>query len=72
MYKYLYKILDKYFQNNFIKDLLPLIDNNIKSLVVFDVGCYVGNFSRKLKNEINNKDIEFHLFDPNPNLKIDL
>ena len=71
MYKYLYKILDKYFQNNFIKDLLPLIDNNIKNLVVFDVGCYVGNFSRKLKNEINNKDIEFHLFDPNPNLKIE-
>ena len=68
MYKYLYKILDRFFQNNFIQDLIPLFNDNMENLVVFDVGCYVGNFSRKLKNEMINKNIDFHLFDPNHHL----
>jgi len=70
MHKILYEILDKYFQNDFVDDLVPFLKNSKKNLIVFDIGCYIGNFSRKIKRKFINKEIDFHLFDPNPNLKI--
>ena len=37
---------------------------------IIDVGCFQGNFSRKLKKGIKTRKTHFFLFDPNPNLKI--
>ena len=51
--------------NSVIKDLL-----NHKNPIVFDVGCFNGNFSRKLYKDLKLKKINFYLFDANPNLKI--
>ena len=70
MHKIIYKILDKYFQNDFSNDLTAYLKESEEPLIVFDVGCYVGNFSRKIKKKLVNKKIEFYLFDPNPKLKI--
>ena len=41
-----------------------------KNPVIFDIGCFNGNFSRKLKEDLNLKKQSFYLFDANPNLKI--
>lgn len=70
MHKIIYKILDKYFQNDFSNDLTAYLKESEEPLIVFDVGCYVGNFSRKIKKKLVNKKIEFYLFDPNPKLEI--
>lgn len=66
----LYNFVDKYLMNNF-SDLIinHLDDKSSENLTVFDIGCFKGNFSRSLKHKIK-KDINFFLFDPNPNLKI--
>ena len=67
----IYKIFEIFFQNDFIKDIEENIDRHSNNLIVFDVGCYIGSFSKKLKKKISNKQIDFYLFDPNPNLKIE-
>ena len=66
----LYQILDKYFQNDFTKDIESCLGKSSERLTVFDIGCYLGNFSRKIKKIFYNKKIDFYLFDPNPKLKI--
>ena len=43
---------------------------NSKKPIIFDVGCFIGNFSRNLKKKLNLKNKNFYLFDANPNLKI--
>ena len=43
--------------------------NNHEDIIIFDIGCYIGNFSRNLKKKIKHKS-KFYLFDANPNLKI--
>lgn len=43
---------------------------NSKKPIIFDVGCFQGNFSRNLKKKLNFKNKKFYLFDANPNLKI--
>lgn len=69
----LYSFLDKFLMNDFtdviIKSLKMLNKNNDK-LIVFDIGCFQGNFSRRIKQKIKHKDSKFYLFDPNNNLKI--
>ena len=66
----IYRFVDKLLMNDFSKIISKLInDNSKKEITIFDVGCFQGNFSRSLKKEIKKK-INFHLFDPNPNLKI--
>ena len=65
-----YKLVDKFLMNDFSKPISTIINNNLKQeIVIFDIGCYQGNFSRSLKKEIKKK-AKFFLFDPNPNLKI--
>ena len=65
-----YKLVDKFLMNDFSKPISTIINNNLKQeIVIFDVGCFQGNFSRSLKKEIKKK-AKFFLFDPNPNLKI--
>ena len=70
MHKIVYKILDKYFQNDYSNELTALLEKSKEPLIIFDIGCYVGNFSRKIKKKLIHKKIDFHLFDPNPQLKI--
>jgi len=66
----LYEFMDRYIWHDFANDILPYTNNKKKSpIVVFDVGCFIGNFSRKIKKKFPNGS--FFLFDPNPNLKID-
>ena len=66
----IYKLVDKFLMNDFSKIISTIInDTPKKELIIFDVGCFQGNFSRALKKEIKKK-AKFFLFDPNPNLKI--
>ena len=66
----IYKFVDKFLMNDFSKIISKIInDNHKKEITVFDVGCFQGNFSRSLKKTIKKK-INFFLFDPNPNLRI--
>ena len=65
----LYELMDKYIWPDFTNEIFSYIKKEYKSpIVVFDVGCYVGNFSRKIRNKF--PDGSFFLFDPNPNIKI--
>ncbi len=67
---FIYKLVDRFLMNDFSKVISNIINNNPKKeIIVFDVGCFQGNFSRSLKKEIEKK-IAFYLFDPNPNLDI--
>lgn len=66
----IYNLVDKYLMNSFSKAISEKINSmKIEDLIIFDVGCYQGNFSRSLKKLLNKK-AKFYLFDPNPNLKI--
>ena len=63
----LYFYFDLFTQNDFTS-LLAGYFKKSEPLIIFDVGCYIGNFSKKLKTKINRKS-KFYLFDPNPILK---
>ena len=65
---FLYKLVDKFLMNDFNDELIKYLNKD--NLIIFDVGCFVGNFSRNLKKKLNLKNINFYLFDANPNLKI--
>ena len=47
----IYNILDKIVMNDFSSTIANLVKNNDKC-VVFDIGCFQGNFSRNLSNKI--------------------
>tara|TARA_B100001250_G_scaffold405811_1_gene423872 strand:- start:2755 stop:3444 length:690 start_codon:yes stop_codon:yes gene_type:complete len=65
----LYEFMDRYIWHDFTNDILYYTKQESKSpIVVFDIGCFIGNFSRKIKKKF--PDGSFFLFDPNPNLKI--
>ncbi len=64
----LYNLVDKFLMNDFTKKILENLKT--KKPIIFDVGCFNGNFSRKLKKKLNNTNKNFYLFDANPNLKI--
>ena len=64
----LYNLVDKFLMRDFSDELVNLL--NSKKPIIFDVGCFVGNFSRNLKKKLNLKNKNFYLFDANPNLKI--
>ena len=52
----LYQILDKYFQNDFTKDIDSYLRKSAEKITVFDIVCYLGNFSRlKLQLKIYEK-----------------
>ncbi len=77
MESFIYYILDKFFEN----DNTNLLFNKLKqknSAVIFDIGCYKGNFTINLinhfkKNKLNSyKNYSYFLFDPIPNLKKEL
>ena len=67
---FIYRIVDKLLMNDFSKIISQTINKNSKKdIIVFDIGCFQGNFSRSLKKKLK-KNSSFYLFDPNPNLKI--
>ena len=64
----LYNLVDKFLMRDFSDELINKL--NSKKPIIFDVGCFIGNFSRNLKKRLNLKNKNFYLFDANPNLKI--
>jgi FkbM family methyltransferase len=64
----LYNLVDKFLMRDFSDELINKL--NLKKPIIFDVGCFIGNFSRNLKKKLNLKNKNFYLFDANPNLKI--
>ena len=54
--KLLYYIANFGLQNSFDKKIGKLVKNK-KKVVVFDVGCYRGTFTRKILNSIKKKKI---------------
>tara|TARA_B100001057_G_scaffold85125_1_gene80948 strand:+ start:641 stop:1342 length:702 start_codon:yes stop_codon:yes gene_type:complete len=71
MKKILYYLLEKFIMADFTNLIADEINriNKENNLIIFDVGCYIGNFSRNLKKKIKKKS-KFYLFDANPNLDI--
>ena len=66
--KLLYYIANFGLQNSFDKEIGKLVKNK-KKIVVFDVGCYRGTFTRKILNSIKKKKYQFYLFDINKKVK---
>mgnify|MGYP001157296008 CR=1 FL=1 len=67
----IYKFIDKYIDNHFIDEISHILSKKKDdNLIIFDVGSFLGNFSRKIKNKIHSKKVDFYLFDPNKNLEV--
>ena len=66
-----YNFINHYFQNSFTNEICKMINNSKinKKINIFDVGSYLGSFSREIKNKIKKKT-NFYLFDPNPYIKL--
>jgi FkbM family methyltransferase len=64
----LYNLVDKFLMRDFSDELINNL--NSKKPIIFDVGCFIGNFSRNLKKKLNLKNKNFYLFDANPYLQI--
>jgi len=70
MQKTIYYLLNKFFMNEVENEILKYFKKDDKK-IIFDVGCYRGNFTKNFINnekKINVKS-NFFLFDPNPNVK---
>ena len=67
MKKLIYYILN-YFSHNLEGKIVNLLKKE-KKLVIFDVGCFRGVFSRKILHLIKKKKNKFYLFDVNKNTK---
>ncbi len=68
MQKIIYKIVNKFFMNDVESELLGL--SKIKDKVIFDVGCYRGNFTQNMITKESKKNTnKYYLFDPNPKVK---
>jgi len=70
MEKLIYNIFNKIFMNVVEKELLNYIGDE-KDKIIFDVGCFRGNFTKNIIKHESKKNIKsnFFLFDPNPNVK---
>ena len=66
--KLFYYLANYTLQNSFEKKIIKLIKNKRK-LVVFDVGCYRGVFTKTISNLIGKKSHKFYLFDINKKVK---
>ena len=69
MQRLIYYLLNKFFMNPVEKEIVKYLDN--KYLIVFDVGCFRGTFTKRLISYGYKLGIKFNffLFDPNPNVK---
>ena len=66
--KFLYFVLDHFISNCFHKQITKLVKNE-KKLVIFDVGCYRGIFTKSMIDLIGNKKYKIYLFDINKKVK---
>ena len=66
--KFLYYILDHFLSSSFHKQIAKL-EKNEKTLVIFDVGCYRGIFTKSMLDLIGNKKYKIYLFDINKKVK---
>jgi FkbM family methyltransferase len=65
----IYQIYHWLFSNNTEDIIIEILNKNKKKeLNIFDIGCYEGNFSKKINDNIKKK-INFFFFDPNPTIK---
>ena len=55
-------------QHSFEKEIIKLIENE-KKLVVFDVGCYRGIFTKTILNFVGRIKYKFYLFDVNKKVR---
>jgi len=67
MKKLIYYILNYTF-HRFEAKIIKILKNE-KNLVVFDIGCFRGVFTRNILELIDRKKIKFYLFDINKNTK---
>ena len=69
MERFIYYLADRLLMNSMDREIVKFLDN--KNPVVFDVGCYRGNFTKKLIKYENKLGINFNffLFDPNPKVR---
>ena len=67
MKKLIYYILNFTF-HSFEAKIIKILKNE-KNLVVFDIGCFRGVFTRNILELIDRKKIKFYLFDINKNTK---
>jgi FkbM family methyltransferase len=67
----IYNFIDNFFQNDFADEICKIINGSQsnKRINIFDIGSYLGNFSREIKKKLNKK-ANFHLFEPNPLIKL--
>ena len=68
MKKLIYYILNYIFFYNFEPKIMNILKDE-KKLVIFDVGCFRGAFSRKILHLIKKRKFKFYLFDVNKNTK---
>ena len=64
----LYNLVDRFLMNSFEKEILENLKT--KKPIIFDVGCFNGNFSRKINQHLNISKKFYYLFDANKNLNI--
>jgi FkbM family methyltransferase len=64
-----YNLLNKFFMNQIENEILKHLNKENK--IIFDVGCFRGNFTTNIIKHENekSKNTTFFLFDPNPNVK---
>ncbi len=67
MKKFIYYLLNM-FAHNMETKIVDILKRK-KKIVIFDVGCFKGVFSRKVLNLIKQKKSTFYLFDINKNTK---
>ena len=67
MKKLIYYILNYTF-HRFEAKIIKILQNE-KNLVVFDIGCFRGVFTKNILKLIDRKKIKFYLFDINKNTK---
>jgi FkbM family methyltransferase len=67
-----YNCVNFLFQNNFTNEICNILNKSkIKRKInIFDIGSYMGNFSREIKIRIKKHQLNFYLFDPNPFIKL--
>ena len=68
----IYNFVDKFLMNDFTDSIIKILNEDKKkeNLIVFDIGCFKGNFSTNLKKKLGTES-DFYLFDANPDLKIE-
>ena len=66
MKKLIYYLLN-YFSHNLENKIINILKNK-KNIIIFDVGCFKGVFSRKILTLIKSKKFKFYLFDINKNV----